>query len=204
MTRGTHHHRLQVALTESCLPRHLQQTTRLTHTQETATMTTYTWHPERDGWGTLLEAERSGTGSTAGYRVVHQGITLADARDRYGAGAVVEQGTIPVTIDADSIFTDREAYASLADELNDADVQGVMTVADFDPAMVEAAARFAARAGLSFPPGLGDFDRLYEARCSRCMNGNHTGSNGTPGCEQSTCLCTCRERFARVTEGGAR
>ena len=53
----------------------------------------------------------------------------------------------------------RDAYASLADELNDADV--TMTVADFDPEMVELARRYASLRGLAFPPGLGDFDRFY-------------------------------------------
>lgn len=28
-------------------------------------------------------------------------------------------------------------------------------------------------------------------RCGRCMVGNHTGTNGTVGCEGGLCACTC-------------
>lgn len=61
----------------------------------------YTWHPERAGFGTLLEAEKSGIGTFAeGYRVVHNAITLEDARERYGADNVTEYETpIPVTVE---------------------------------------------------------------------------------------------------------
>lgn len=53
-------------------------------------------------------------------------------------------------------------YAALADELNDADV--TMTVDDFEPTMVARALLYTRRAGLSFPPAVGDFDRYYEQR----------------------------------------
>jgi hypothetical protein len=63
---------------------------------------TYTWHPERDGFGTVLEAEKSDVGTYAeGFRVVAQGVTLAEARERFGAGRVAEWATrIPVTVAA--------------------------------------------------------------------------------------------------------
>lgn len=56
---------------------------------------------------------------------------------------------------------DGAAYADLADELNDYDV--TMTLDDFDPAFVAAAHRHAAAEGLTWPPGVGDFDRLVES-----------------------------------------
>jgi hypothetical protein len=28
--------------------------------------------------------------------------------------------------------------------------------------------------------------------CVNCTNGNHTGSNGTPGCTGGSCACSCR------------
>ena len=59
---------------------------------------------------------------------------------------------------------DREAYASLADELNDADVhEAGVTLSDFDAEYVEAGERFARANGLRWPPGVGDYDRLYES-----------------------------------------
>ena len=56
---------------------------------------------------------------------------------------------------------DREAYASLADELNDPGVTA--TVDDFDAEVVAGAERYAQANGLRWPPGVGDYDRLYES-----------------------------------------
>lgn len=64
-------------------------------------------------------------------------------------------------------YSDRDAYASLADELNDYGTHHGppalrMSVDDFDPGMVAAARRYAEANSLNFPPGVGDFDRLWE------------------------------------------
>lgn len=32
------------------------------------------------------------------------------------------------------------------------------------------------------------------SRCRNCTNGNHTGTNGTPGCTGKSCSCPCRKR----------
>lgn len=40
----------------------------------------------------------------------------------------------------------------------------------------------------------GDFEyEGPESRCTNCSMGNHTGSNGTPGCEGGNCSCGCRK-----------
>lgn len=60
----------------------------------------YTWHPERDGFGTVLEAEKSGVGTYAeGYRVVcNGGITYEDAVAKFGDVTPYDE-PIPITID---------------------------------------------------------------------------------------------------------
>lgn len=35
-------------------------------------------------------------------------------------------------------------------------------------------------------------DAAIEVRCLPCRNGNHTGTNGTPGCAGDFCRCPCR------------
>lgn len=35
-------------------------------------------------------------------------------------------------------------------------------------------------------------------RCSNCSNGNHTGTNGSPGCTGGSCACSCRDALADV------
>lgn len=55
-----------------------------------------------------------------------------------------------------------DAYASLADELNDVGV--TLSVRDFDPEMVDRANQYAKANGLAFPPSTGDFDRFWEAQ----------------------------------------
>lgn len=55
----------------------------------------------------------------------------------------------------------REDYASLADEMNDYDV-GPWVESDWDPRAVANARMYAEENGLPFPPGPGDYDRLYE------------------------------------------
>jgi hypothetical protein len=60
-------------------------------------------------------------------------------------------------------WTDEDAYAALADELNDGD-PNQLTIDDFEPEGVAAGARYAAEHGLAWPPGTGDFDRYCERR----------------------------------------
>lgn len=50
----------------------------------------YTWHHDRDGWGTVLDAHKTGIGTYAeGYSViVNGGITFAEAEERFGPGNV--------------------------------------------------------------------------------------------------------------------
>jgi hypothetical protein len=57
---------------------------------------------------------------------------------------------------------ERESYAALADEMNDADVPP-WNEADWDPQAVAEAKRYAEKNGLPFPPSTGDYDRFYEA-----------------------------------------
>lgn len=56
---------------------------------------------------------------------------------------------------------DQDDYASLADEMNDPDV-GPWVEGHWDPEAVAGAKRHAEREGLRWPPGVGDYDRLYE------------------------------------------
>lgn len=35
---------------------------------------------------------------------------------------------------------------------------------------------------------------MAAGRCAPCYLGNHTGTNGTPGCRRGHCRCSCRER----------
>lgn len=63
----------------------------------------YTWHDERDGYGTVLEAEKSGIGTYAeGYSVVHLGMRLEEAQRRYGPENVTVLGPIPVVVEVGS------------------------------------------------------------------------------------------------------
>lgn len=55
---------------------------------------------------------------------------------------------------------DEMCYAAVADELNDSDA--VLVLADLDAEFVAGAERFARAQGLSWPPGVGDFDRYYD------------------------------------------
>ena len=56
---------------------------------------------------------------------------------------------------------DKEAYAALADELNDSDAPA-WNEDDWDIAYVKAAQRYANANSLSWPPRMGDYDRFYE------------------------------------------
>ena len=64
-------------------------------------MAGFTWHPERDGFGTLLEAEKTGVGTYAeGYRIERLCISLEDARAQYGTENVTEYTQpSPVTVE---------------------------------------------------------------------------------------------------------
>lgn len=66
----------------------------------------------------------------------------------------------------DEYDEEREDYASLADEMNDTDV-GPWVESDWDARAVANAKRYAAREGLPWPPGVGDFDRWYEREGGR-------------------------------------
>lgn len=59
-----------------------------------------------------------------------------------------------------------EDYASLADEMNDYDPKTgepqVWVEADWDDRAVANGKKYANAHGLPWPPGLGDYDRLYE------------------------------------------
>jgi len=57
----------------------------------------------------------------------------------------------------------REAYSALADEMNDPDVPP-WNESDWDPEYVAAAKLYADANNLPFPPGTGDFDRLYNEK----------------------------------------
>lgn len=58
---------------------------------------------------------------------------------------------------------DEDDYASLADEMNDPDVDP-WDENDWDPISVGNAKRYAEREGLPWPPRTGDFDRWYEKK----------------------------------------
>lgn len=55
---------------------------------------------------------------------------------------------------------DKEAYASLADEMNDGDVPWIE--ADWDDEAVAGGKKYAKKKGLRWPPQMGDYDRFYE------------------------------------------
>lgn len=58
---------------------------------------------------------------------------------------------------------DKEAYASLADEMNDGEEQtGPWVESDWDAEAVAAGKRYAKRNGLRWPPQIGDYDRFWE------------------------------------------
>lgn len=59
--------------------------------------------------------------------------------------------------------SDEEDYASLADEMNDPDVEP-WNEEDWDPDAVTRAKRYAAKNRLNWPPGVGDYDRWYESQ----------------------------------------
>jgi len=56
---------------------------------------------------------------------------------------------------------EREAYAALADEMNDPGM--VWDEGEWEPSAVAQAQAYARKHGLSWPPGPGDYDRFYEA-----------------------------------------
>lgn len=62
-----------------------------------------------------------------------------------------------------AIVDAEQAYADITDELNDG-TPGNLELGDFDASVVAAAARHADRHGLPWPPRVGDYDRLWEAR----------------------------------------
>lgn len=64
------------------------------------------------------------------------------------------------TLDYDE---EREDYASLADEMNDADVPP-WNENDWDAGAVANAKRYAQKYGLRWPPETGDYDRFYARR----------------------------------------
>jgi|KBSMisStandDraft_5_1062788.scaffolds.fasta_scaffold525255_2 hypothetical protein len=55
----------------------------------------------------------------------------------------------------------KEAYASLADEMNDGDV--VWVESDWDKEAVKLGKAYAEDHDLPWPPRMGDYDRFYEA-----------------------------------------
>lgn len=57
--------------------------------------------------------------------------------------------------------SDEEHYASLADEMNDADVPP-FNEADWEPDAVAGAKRYAKAHRLPWPPTTGDYDRFWE------------------------------------------
>lgn len=69
-------------------------------------------------------------------------------------------GTTPETDD------DYEAYAALADEMNDPEA-GPWVEDEWDVEAVAGGKRHAEANGLRWPPGRGDFDRLYEREHDR-------------------------------------
>jgi hypothetical protein len=56
---------------------------------------------------------------------------------------------------------ERDAYASLADEMNDPGV-GPWDESDWDADAVAAGKRYAHKHCLPWPPRMGDYDRFYE------------------------------------------
>jgi len=60
-----------------------------------------------------------------------------------------------------SAIPGKEAYAALADEMNDLDV-GPWKESDWDPQFVAPAKQYASENGLRWPPGTGDYDRFYD------------------------------------------
>jgi len=59
----------------------------------------------------------------------------------------------------------RECYASLADEMNDGDME--WNESDWDTSAVAHAKAYAEAHGLSWPPRMGDFDRRYYETTNR-------------------------------------
>jgi len=57
---------------------------------------------------------------------------------------------------------EEEAYASLADEMNDGDV--VWVESDWDAQAVKQGKEYAIEHDLPWPPRTGDFDRYYERK----------------------------------------
>lgn len=45
----------------------------------------------------------------------------------------------------------------------------------------------------NYPGDAVDLDSIETLRCDPCELGNHTGTNGTSGCEGDECTCSCRE-----------
>lgn len=62
-----------------------------------------------------------------------------------------------MTVDFD---IEKEMYASLADEMNDGDVEWVES--DWDEDAVKHGKAYAEKNNLPWPPRCGDFDRFYE------------------------------------------
>lgn len=71
-----------------------------------------------------------------------------------------------MTYDPTNYFYDpeEEDYSSLADEMNDGDVEWVES--DWDPEAVANGKVFAKKNGLPWPPRMGDYDRWYEEKHS--------------------------------------
>ena len=59
----------------------------------------YTWHPSRDGFGTVLEAEAKGEGNQRGFLIVGHGYKLADAVAEFGKVTEYPED-VPVTVPA--------------------------------------------------------------------------------------------------------
>lgn len=66
--------------------------------------------------------------------------------------------------EGDTFSEDKQAYADLADELNDFadDDPNRPSLSDFDEEIVAAAERYAKAKKLRFPPRIGDYDRFWE------------------------------------------
>lgn len=79
-----------------------------------------------------------------------------------GDNAVCAHGVLQSLCGQCEADLEQEAYAALADEMNDPDA-GPWVEADWDEEAVRQARVYASRHGLRWPPGTGDFDRWHEA-----------------------------------------
>ena len=103
-----------------------------------------------------------------GSTILLRGVVVATTTgDAASARTLIGQADFREEVERFLASLDREAYAALADELNDPDVhEAGTTLDDFDAEAVEAGARYAEANGLRWPPGVGDYDRFYEAEHS--------------------------------------